>query len=395
MRYQVKGFKESEGLVVREFEASTKDLALRAATAQGITVISAYSRSGKSFSFLSSKLDLTAFSRELAALLQAGLVLVESIETLGEKEQRALVKQTLEQLRQDLYGGSTFSSALEKFPGIFPPLYVATVRSSEQTGDLAEALNRYVSYQAQINLVRNKLVAASVYPLLLLFFGALVTVFLLAYVVPKFSHIYEDHAHNLPFLSSLLMQWGGLIASRGIVVALWALGALTLVGYGLSRPVVRAKLVARFAKIPVIAERVRIYHLARFYRTLGMLLRGGTAMMNALQMAEGLLRHARLQEGLRQATLAISQGQPLSRALHQNGLTTPVALRMLVVGERSGSMPRMTEQIAAFYDEEMAHWVEMFTRLFEPLLMAFIGLIIGGIVVLMYFPIFELAGNIQ
>jgi general secretion pathway protein F len=395
MRYQVKGFKESEGLVVREFEASTKDLALRAATAQGITVISAYSRSGKSFSFLSSKLDLTAFSRELAALLQAGLVLVESIETLGEKEQRALVKQTLEQLRQDLYGGSTFSSALEKFPGIFPPLYVATVRSSEQTGDLAEALNRYVSYQAQINLVRNKLVAASVYPLLLLFFGALVTVFLLAYVVPKFSHIYEDHAHNLPFLSSLLMQWGGLIASRGIVVALWALGALTLVGYGLSRPVVRAKLVARFAKIPVIAERVRIYHLARFYRTLGMLLRGGTAMMNALQMAEGLLRHARLQEGLRQATLAISQGQPLSRALHQSGLTTPVALRMLVVGERSGSMPRMTEQIAAFYDEEMAHWVEMFTRLFEPLLMAFIGLIIGGIVVLMYFPIFELAGNIQ
>jgi len=139
---------------------------------------------------------------------------------------------------------------------------------------------------------------------------------------------------------------------------------------------------------------VRVFHLARFYRMLGMLLRGGIPVLNAVQMVSSMLP-ASLQSSLDAAKRDIRQGQSISVAMEKSGLITPVSLRMLRVGERTGRMGDMMESIAVFYDEEMAEWVEWFTRLFEPILMAFIGVMIGLIVVLMYFPIFELAGNIQ
>jgi general secretion pathway protein F len=139
---------------------------------------------------------------------------------------------------------------------------------------------------------------------------------------------------------------------------------------------------------------VRLYHLARFYRTLGMIQRGGIPLITAMDMAGGLLS-AGLQDNLERARTAVKQGLPLSRALGENDLTTPVALRMLRVGERSGRMAEMLERIGAFYDEDMARWVDITTRLFEPLLMVVIGFIIGGVVLLMYLPIFELAGSVQ
>ena len=147
-------------------------------------------------------------------------------------------------------------------------------------------------------------------------------------------------------------------------------------------------------RIPAVGERIRVYQLARFYRTLGMLLRGGIPIVTALEMVSGLLENA-LRGQLALASDCIREGQPISYAMETYGLTTPVALRLLRVGEHTGGMGEMTERIANFYDEEMARWVDWFTRLFEPLLMAFIGLVIGFIVILMYFPIFELAGSIQ
>jgi general secretion pathway protein F len=147
-------------------------------------------------------------------------------------------------------------------------------------------------------------------------------------------------------------------------------------------------------RIPAIGARMRIYQLARFYRTLGMLLRGGIPVTQALEMVIDLL-HPALRVQLRQAGQSIKEGRSVSFAMQTHRLTTPVAARMLRVGERAGRMGEMMERAASFYDEEMARWVDWFTRLFEPLLMAFIGVIIGLIVVLMYLPIFELAGSIQ
>jgi general secretion pathway protein F len=146
--------------------------------------------------------------------------------------------------------------------------------------------------------------------------------------------------------------------------------------------------------VPALGERMRVYQLSRFYRTLGMLLRGGIAIVPAIGMVAGLLETS-LRARLDRAAQMVREGLPLSQAMETAGLSTPVALRMLRVGERSGRMGEMMERVAAFHDEEMARWVDWFTRIFEPLLMAFIGVVIGLIVLLLYLPIFELAGTIQ
>jgi general secretion pathway protein F len=177
-----------------------------------------------------------------------------------------------------------------------------------------------------------------------------------------------------------------------VIVALAAIVVSTVVV--LRQTSVRAALGNALWRVPAIGEHLKVYQLARFYRTTGMLLKGGMPLVTALGMA-GELLHPVLRGKLASASRAISEGHAVSASLDANGLATPVALRMLAVGDRSGSMGEMMERIAGFHDEELARFVDWFTRLFEPLLMAAIGLVIGAIVVLMYMPIFELAGNLQ
>jgi len=179
------------------------------------------------------------------------------------------------------------------------------------------------------------------------------------------------------------------------LLVLGALAALVAGAvYALRQPRVRTAIGDAVWRIPAIGERLKVYQLARFYRTIGMLLRGGMPLVTALEMGAELL-HTQLRERLVAASRAISEGRNVSQSMEANGLATPVALRMIAVGEKGGNMGEMLESIATFHDEELARWVDWFTRLFEPILMAVIGLVIGAIVVLMYMPIFELAGNIQ
>jgi general secretion pathway protein F len=292
-----------------------------------------------------------------------------------------------------MYEGRTLSYALQKFPADFPQLYESTVRASERTGDLSEAMTRYIAYQSQVDFVRKKVVSASIYPLLLIGAGGLVTIFLMAYVVPRFSRIYEDIGTNLPLMSRLLLQWGKLLQAHGGVVLLVLAAIVAALVYVAGRPSTKSWAMRRLWQIPAIGERMRVYQLARFYRTLGMLLAGGIPIVQAIKMVSEMLPPA-LREDLAGAAGKISEGRSISYAMEIHRLTTPVALRMLRVGERTGQMGEMMERIAAFHDEEMARWVEWFTRLFEPLLMAVIGVVIGLIVVLMYLPIVELAGRL-
>jgi general secretion pathway protein F len=273
-------------------------------------------------------------------------------------------------------------------------LYVATVRSSERTGAIREALTRYVAYQQQVDVLRKKLISASIYPLVLCAAGLLVTMFLLAYVVPRFSGIYEDLGSNLPFASRMLMGWGHLIEAHGVWVAAGAAALLFAIGHVVSRRAFRIAVVSSLARIPAVGSQLRTYQLARMYRTVGMLLRGGVPAVTALVMSEGMLNTS-LRVALADATRAVREGRSLASAMEQFGLTTAVAARMLRVGERSGNMGEMMERIAAFYDEQLSRSVDLLTRLIEPALMAVIGCVIGLIVVLMYFPIFELAGTLQ
>ena len=396
MRFDVKAFRDKGRIVSLRVDAMSAAEASLGVERQGYSVLGVGAHHGLTLALprRRARFPLLLFSQELHVLLEAGLSLIEAMETLAEKEAHAHTREVLAQIIGYMYEGRTFSYALEQAPSIFPVLYVAMVRAAEKTGDLPGALSRFIGYQTQIDQVRKKIVSASIYPVLLMAVGGIVVIFLMAYVVPRFSGVYETAGRDLPWLSQLLLDWGILLRSNGASVLAAAIASAAALGFGLSRLAVRQWIAARLWRIPALGERLRVYQLARLFRAVAMLLKGGIPIVSALGMVQGLLRPA-LKARLQLAIAAIREGQPTSQALSAHELTTPVALRLLRVGERSGNMGDMMERIANFHDEEMARWVEWFTRLFEPLLMTLIGLVIGIIVVLMYMPIFELAGVIQ
>ena len=392
MRFQIKAVRGVEGVTALALDAVDEADARARARAQGYVVFGVRAQAGSRFD--RKRFPLLLFSQELIALLEAGLGLVEALEALAEKHQQQGARSVLEQVLERLYQGQTFSLALEQCPAAFPRLYVATVRASERTGDLPQALARFITYQVQVETLRSKLVTASIYPLLLILIGGAVTLFLLGYVVPKFSSIYTDLGHAQPLPSQLLMAFGTLINQHSVLVIALCIATLALgVQMSLS-PRLRAWAAARLTALPGLAEKFRIVQIARLYRTAGMLLRGGIPAVTALDMVGKLLSPA-LRANLQLALREIREGKPLSGAMESHGLTTPVAVRMLRVGERTGDMGAMMERIARLHDDEIAQWVERTVRLFEPLLMIFIGLIIGIIVLALYMPIFDLAGSLQ
>jgi general secretion pathway protein F len=340
------------------------------------------------------KLSLVLFSQELLALLNAGLGIVEGLEALLEKEASPGARGVLERLLAGLREGKRFSSVLAAQPDLFPPLYVGIVRAAEGTSDLPRALSRYIDYQQRIDLVRAKIVSASIYPVILLLVGGGVSAFLIGYVVPKFAEVYQGAGRTLPWMSQLLLDWGQFASRHGSAILVAALLAIVGLVAGV-RHLVRSGGINRLlVRLPGIGERARIYELSRLYLTLGMLTEGGITIVGAIETVQPMVSGS-VRKGLAQARAAIESGQPLSNAFEANGLTTPISLRMLRVGERTGDMGPMLTQSAAFYDGEITRWIDRFTRTFEPLLMAAIGLVVGAIVVLLYMPIFDLAGDMS
>ncbi len=394
MEFRIKALDREHAVLAQEVDAVDEIDARRQLALLGLRVISVTPMRQRQWFKRPARIPLVIFSQELVALLDAGLSLVESIEALTEKEVNAAVRRPLEQILNRLYEGQTLGAALAEHPTTFPYLYVATVRASERTGSLREALTRFITYQQQIDSLRKTLVNASIYPAVLLGAGVLVTLFLMGYVVPRFSSIYEELGSDLPFASRMLLKWGQLLEAHTLTVVVIGASLIGGLGYAMTRAASRAAMGAWFAKIPAVGRQLRLYQLARLYRTVGMLLRSGMPAVTALGMSAALLGES-LRPAFARATQSVREGQSIANAMEHEGLTTPVAARMLRVGERSGNMGEMTERIAAFYDDEIARWVAIITRLIEPLLMTLIGLLIGVIVVLMYFPIFQLAGSIQ
>lgn len=340
------------------------------------------------------KFQLPMFTRQLLSLLEAGLNVVEGLETLAEQDHGGAFGEVLNGLLASLRQGLSLSQALQHYPAIFPELYIATVKASERTGDMPEALRRYIAFDEKLRELKKKLLGAAIYPILLLIVGGLVTFFLLGFVVPRFALVFADSGRQPEGLSALLFIWGGFVNQHAAALLLGcALGTGAMSGL-LSLPAVRAGLGRLLWRLPAIGERLRIVYLARFYRTVGMLLRAGIPLRSSLLMVGDILPGA-LRAGLTQTVGDIEQGLAFSDAAQRGGLSTPIARRMIAVGEKSGQLGTMLESIAAFYDEEIGRLVDTFSRLFEPLLMAGIGAVIGGIVLLLYMPIFELAGNFQ
>jgi general secretion pathway protein F len=394
VRFELKAI-GPDGRVERlDFQAPDSAAAAHQLEARGYTVLSVRPKARLVPWSTSQRFPVTLFSQELRVLLTAGLPLVEAIETLAQKERRAEFRDVLMRITAVMREGRPFSSALEEFPHAFSSLYVATVRAAERTSDLPPALGRFIAYAEQLESIRKRIVNASIYPLLLMGVGGVVALFLLFYVVPRFGRIYEERGAALPFFSRVLLSWGQAVDSHGVVVLAVLAALVAAIVYAVRSAGLRARIGDLLWRVPAIGERLKVYQLARFYRTIGMLLRGGMPLVPALDMGAELL-HPVLRARLAAASRAISEGRAVSQSMEAAELTTPVALRMLAVAEKGGNMGEMMEQVAAFHDEELARWVDWFTRLFEPILMAAIGLVIGVIVILMYMPIFELAGGIQ
>lgn len=386
----------SEGITTLSLDAIDADEAVAQAVSRGYSVISMRVRQQWSLKNLvrKNKFPLVLFTQELIALLQSGLSLIEVLETLAEKEDQPEVKKTLAQMIAYLYEGHNLSYALEQLPNDFPALYVATVRSSEKTGSLAEVLSRYVVYESQMEGIKKKIVTSSIYPVLLFVVGTLVIMFLMLFVVPSFSHIYEDMGGDLPFMSRMLMKWGQFLDAHSKAVLAVVVIVPTVIVLALLQPTSQVWMKQKLWQMPTIGKRLQLYEMARFYRSLGMLLQGGMPILVALKLVSGLLQESR-KENLRLASLSVQEGISISHAMEKYDLATPLGLKLLRVGERTGQMGEMMERIALFYEEETVRWIERFVKLFEPLLMIFVGLLVGVIVVLMYFPIFELAGSLK
>lgn len=322
--------------------------------------------------------------------------LVESLSLLSRRARQPDARVVLSRVVFLVGEGQTFSRALESAEDKFPILFVASVRASERTGDLVEGLKRYPTYNRQVNALRGKVISASIYPALLLMVGGLVVLFLMIYVVPRFSSVYAGMGEDkLPLLSKWLMLWGQMASKHALMLASAAFGLVLSIVAVLRLPVCRTAVERWLWRLPRVGEQIQIYQLARFTRTVAMLLKGGIPLVSALGMTEALLRQPVLKAGLKAAGKSLREGRGLAETFREHGLASEVGARLLVVGEKGGKLGETMDRIAAFYDEETARHVEWFTRLFEPVLMVVMGLLIGGIVILMYLPIFQLASSIQ
>lgn len=338
-------------------------------------------------------MDNVAFSQDLATLMDAGVTVKEAIHALSQKERSASRRQILAQLDKAVSEGLSFSAAMQR-TGAFPDLLLATVAASEQTGDLATGLQRYARHQQSLRTVRDRVIGASVYPLLLLVVGSVVIAMLLGVVVPRFAILIDVNGRQLPFLSQLLMSWGRFVGEHSsAAVTFFALMALGIVVplIKLKDPDTRKRWLER---IPGFSKLAREFQHLQMYRTTAILTSRGITIHKALLYSMELLSPSD-QPRLRAALDAMREGIDISSALSNSGLSDIVATSMLNVAERTGSLPEMLDRIADFYERSLQRDIDIVSRLIEPVMMIIFGILIGGIVILMYLPIFDLAASIS
>lgn len=394
MRFEIRALSANNTLRILVIDASDATAARSAVEAQRLGVVSIKRIQGGRVGLKQGAFPLILFSQEIVALLEAGLSLVEALEGLLEKESSPVSRSILEGIVARVREGSRLSDAMELQEGYFPPLFVGIVRAAERTSGLPQALRRYIDYQTRLDAVRSKIVSASIYPAVLVVVGGLVCLFLMTVVVPRFAAVYKDSGRDMPWMSRLLMSWGELLSQHTTIAALGALSLLGATAWYIRRLTRDGRWILLAKRIPGIGERARIMELSRLYLTLGMLLEGGIPIVTSLDMVVSSVS-PETRRKLAMARGDVANGEQLSATFERHDLATPIALRMLRVGERTGRLGDMLVRSAQFYEGESARWIEHFSKVFEPVLMAAIGAVIGGVVVLLYMPIFDLAGSLQ
>jgi general secretion pathway protein F len=394
MKFRVLGVDEAAASQTRIVDAVDAGAARRLAASLGLAVLEVEAVGGSRRAARAAVFNVDLFCQELLALLTAGVSVGEALETLVAKEAGAR-RDVVETLLRSVREGQPLSAALARRADIFPVLLTESLRAAERTSDYGPALARFVRYRALSRTVREKLLAASIYPLILLGVSSLVLLFLLGYVVPRFADVYKDMGDRLP-AASRAMLWIGQAIGGHPWVALGALACVAASGVAAIRSArVRAMFLGLLRRLPRVREVLAAAEFARLYRTLALLIHGGIPMVASLQIVRGMLSTTRLTQRLDVCRRSVSEGRSFSASMAEQGLSTVVADRFFRVGEGSGKLAEMIDRAADFHEEEVSRGADWLGRVVGPVMMLVMGTLIGLVVVLMYMPIFELAEAIQ
>jgi len=335
-----------------------------------------------------------SFNQEMLVLLKSGLPILQIFDTQIEQMEGGAFRDAVSEIREEIRGGSSLSDAFVKYPQLFPPLYVAALKAGEKTGDIAETLTRYLDYQKRVEAIRGKVRSASFYPMLLTIAAVVVVVFLMLYVVPRFTQIYGDANVELPLMTRILITISELVGRSWYLLILGGLICLPLIKSLARSTRGRLGVDRLMLKVPFFGTLRVDYALSSFNRTLGTTLASGTPLVEAMRMSRGTLNNLSLEQKMLKATRQVEEGSALSESLQRTGFYPPLALRMVCVGETSGSLRDMLNDIADYYEAEVERRLTRMTTMIEPLLMMSMGLLIAFIIVAMYVPIFQLAGAV-
>ena len=339
--------------------------------------------------------DFLIFNQEFMTLIKAGLPILQSLELLQKRSEKHGFHTVLAGIILEIKGGAALSDAMAMHPAFFPPLYTATVRAGEQSGALVEVLKRFIAYQKRMLAVRRKLVTALTYPVFLVIaLVAVMSVFFL-YVIPNFTQMYGDQAGSLPFLTTLLITFTETITTYlPLILAALAAG---VIGVYLWQKTEAGKQVIDSVKlkIPLARSLLIQYILSQLTRTLATLLRGGIPLVQALDTTAGVIGNKIIAQRLVQARGLVTEGVSLSSSFEQTRLAPDMTIRMIEVGESSGDLPQMLEDVSDFYEQEVDNRLNALTTMIEPVLMLTMGLVIAVIVVALYLPIFEMGARLK
>ncbi len=335
--------------------------------------------------------DLVMFTRQLATMIDAGLAMVQSLQGLAEQTQNKLMRDVIKDVCTRVEGGDSFSEALQKHPKAFNRLYCAMVGAGEKGGLLSEILARLATYLENTARLRKKVKSAMMYPTVVTVVAIGITVFLLVKVIPVFGDIYSGFGAKLPAPTQFLISLSNMLQSYFLLFLLAGGGAVYGWIYFIKTPVGREFWDARRIKLPIFGSIAHKICLARFTRTLSSLIRSGVPILEVLQIVSQTVGNVVIEKAIKVASSDIERGESISAALGKHPVFPNMIIRMISAGEQTGKIDNMLERISDFLDEEIETTLGGLTSLIEPILIVFLGVVVGGMVICMFLPIFKMA----
>jgi type IV pilus assembly protein PilC len=337
--------------------------------------------------------DLVVFTRQLATMIDAGLAMVQSLQALAEQADNKLMREVIKDVTTRVEGGDSFSEALSKHPKVFNRLYFSMVSAGEKGGLLAEILARLATYQENTARLRKKVKSSCMYPIVVTFVAISITTFLLVKVVPTFADIFKSFGTKvpLPMPTQYLMMLSDALVHY---FPLFIVGGGGLIGgwlYYIKTPAGRKFWDDRRIKLPVFGHIAHKICLARFASTFASLVRSGLPILEVLSIVQNTVGNVIMEAAIQSSAADIERGESISAALGKHPIFPSMIIRMMQAGEQTGKLDVMLERVAGFLDEEIETILSGLTSLIEPLLIVFLGVVVGGIVICMFLPIFKLS----